>query len=74
MQETWTCQKEQTGKPVAGRSKNICRCAFAAKQYVESRGHMVGECEIYKEERDVLKEKIRKIDECGMDEFSTLIH
>ena len=30
---------------------------------VESRTHIVGECEIYKEERDVLEE-VRKIDKC----------
>ena len=32
---------------------------------------MVGKCEIYKEERDVLEE-MRKIGECGMEEFGTL--
>ena len=32
---------------------------------------MVGKCEIYKEERDVLEE-MRKIDECGMEKFGTL--
>ena len=31
---------------------------------------MVGKCEIYKEERDVLE--MRKIDECGMEKFGTL--
>ena len=31
----------------------------------------MGECEIYKEERDVL-EGMRKIDECGMQKFGTL--
>ena len=39
----------------------MCPCGKA----VESRTHIVGECEIYKEERDVLEE-MRKIDECGM--------
>ena len=38
---------------------------------VESRTHIVGECEIYKEERDVLEE-VRKIDECDMEKFGTL--
>ena len=37
---------------------------------VESRTHIVGECEIYKEERDVFE--MRKIDECGMEKFGTL--
>ena len=32
--------------------------------------HTVGECEIYKKERDVLE--MRKIDECGMEKFGTL--
>ena len=44
------------------------RCALVAKQY--SRTHIVGECEIYKEERDVLE--MRKIDECDMERFGTL--
>ena len=38
---------------------------------IETRTHVVGECEIYKEERDVL-EKMRKIDECDMEKFGTL--
>ena len=44
----------------------MCPCGKA----VESRTHIVGECEIYKEERDVLEE-MRKIDECGMEKFGT---
>ena len=35
------------------------------------RTHIVGECEIYKEERGVLKE-MREIDECDMEEFDAL--
>ena len=31
----------------------------------------MGECEIYKEERDVLRE-MRKVDECDMERFGTL--
>ena len=39
----------------------------------ESRTHIVGECEIYKEERDVLLiGEMRKIDECGMEKLGTL--
>ena len=34
---------------------------------LESRIHIVGECEIHKEERDLLE--IRKFDECDMEEF-----
>ena len=32
---------------------------------------IVGECEVYKEERNVL-EDMREIDECDMEEFDTL--
>ena len=39
---------------------------------IESRNYIVGECEIYKEERDVLEEEMREIDECEMEEFGTL--
>ena len=44
----------------------MCPCVKA----VESRTHVVGECEMYKEKRDVLE--MRKIDECGMEKFGTL--
>ena len=40
----------------------MCSCGKA----VESRTHIVGECEIYMEERDALEKEMRKIDECGM--------
>ena len=39
---------------------------------IESRTHVVGECEIYDEERDVLEEEVWEIDECNMQEFCTL--
>ena len=45
----------------------MCPCGKA----VESRTYIVGEREVYKEERDTLKE-MRKIGECGMDKFGTL--
>ena len=38
----------------------------------ERKTHIVGECEIYKEERDVLQEEMREIDECDIEEFGTL--
>ena len=38
---------------------------------IESRTHMVGECDVYKEELGALEE-VREIDECDMDEFDTL--
>ena len=48
------------------------RCALGPRQYVESRTHMMGDSEIYKEERDVLEMEMRKIDECDMEKFCTL--
>ena len=44
------------------KSVRMCPCGKA----VESKTHIVGEREMYKEERDVLE--MRKIDECGMRE------
>ena len=38
----------------------------------ESRTHIVGECEIYKEERDALEEEMGKLDVCDMEEFGRL--
>ena len=38
----------------------------------ERRTHIVGECEMYKEERDVLEEEMKAIDGCDMEEFGTL--
>ena len=46
---------------------NRCLCGTA----VESRTHIVGECEICKEERDALEE-MRKLDVCDMQEFCRL--
>ena len=46
----------------------MCPCGKA----IESRTHIVGGCEIDKEERDVLQEEMREIDDCDMEEFDTL--
>ena len=46
---------------------HICPCGTT----IESRTHIVGECEIYKEQRDVLEE-MRKLDECDTEEFGRL--
>ena len=46
----------------------MCPCGKA----VGSRTHIVGECEIYKEERDLLEE-MREIDKCVMEKFGTLL-
>ena len=32
----------------------------------------MGECKIYKEERDALEEELRNIGECNMEKFGTL--
>ena len=48
-------------------------CARVAQQYdVESRTHVIGKCEIYKEERDVLEEQMRILNGCDMEEFGRL--
>ena len=39
---------------------------------IESRTHIGGECEIYKEERDALEEEMRKFDVCDIEEFGRL--
>ena len=41
----------------------MCPCGKA----IERRTHIVGECEIYKEERDVSEEELREIDEYDID-------
>ena len=46
----------------------MCPCGKA----VESRTHIVGECKMYEEGRDVLKGEMRQIDECDMENFGTL--
>ena len=42
----------------------MCPCGTRVK----SRTHIVGECVVYKEERDVLEE-MSKLEECDMEEF-----
>ena len=46
---------------------NMCPCGTT----IESRTHIVGECEIYQEERDALEET-RKLDACDMKAFGTV--
>ena len=46
----------------------MCLCGTT----IENRTHIVGECAIYKEERDALEEEMRKFDGCDMDEFGRL--
>ena len=40
----------------------MCLCGKA----IDDRTHVVGDCEMYKEERDVLEE-VRKLGECDME-------
>ena len=71
MNGTWTYQKEEKYIPVAERRRtwlqNMCPCGTA----IESRTHIVGECEIYKEGRDALEEDMRKLDACDMKGFGS---
>ena len=46
---------------------NMCTCGTTP----ESKTHVSGECEIYKEERDALEE-MKKLDGCDMEEFRRL--
>ena len=46
----------------------MCPCSKA----IESRTHLIGECDMYKEERDALNEAMREMDEFDMEEFDTL--
>ena len=46
------------------------RGALVTKQY-KAEPHRVGECETYKEERDVLQKR-KKMEECDIEEFGTL--
>ena len=46
----------------------MCPCGKA----IESRTHIVGECEMHKEERHVLEDEIREIHECDMEGFGAL--
>ena len=48
-------------------ASNMCPCRVT----LESRTHIVGECEIYKEKRDVLEE-MGKLDVSDMEEFGRL--
>ena len=45
----------------------VCPCGTT----LESRTHIVGECELYKKERDALEE-MRALDACDMEEFGRL--
>ena len=61
---------ERRKRYARSREEEAIAQMFPCGKAVESRPHIVGECEIYKEERGVLE--MRKIDECGMEKFGTL--
>ena len=56
-----TYQKKGRGIPVVEWRKKMHRLALVAKQ--ESRIHIVAECELYKDERDILEEEMREVKE-----------
>ena len=47
--------ERRKGIPVVGTRSKMHRCAFVAKQWRAELTYVVGECEIYKEERDVIR-------------------
>ena len=48
------------------------RRALVAKQERESRIHIGAECELYKDERDILVEEMREVIEGGIKSFDAL--
>ena len=50
------------------KDKQNCSCGKA----IESRTHIVAECELYQEERDVLEGEMRDLDKSGMKSFDAL--
>ena len=50
------------------KDKQNCPCGKA----IESRTHIVAECELYQEERDVLEGEMRDLDKSGMKSFDAL--
>ena len=55
---------------VSSSAPHLNRCPCGTP--VESRTRIVGECEIFKEERDALEEEMRIVDVCDMEEFGRL--
>ena len=60
-------RKRYTSSREEDMDAHICPCGTT----IEGRTHIIGKCEIYKEERVALKE-IRKSDVCDMEEFGIL--
>ena len=61
-------KKYTSGREEEDVATNLCPCGTT----IESRTHIVGECETYTEEWDALEEGMRKIDVCDMEEFGRL--
>ena len=45
-----------------------CPCGKARERGI----HIVAECELYKDERDILEEEMRDVKECGIKSFDAL--
>ena len=58
--KTYTSSREEEDVEV-----RMCPCGTT----IESRTHIVRECEIYKEELNVLEEEMRQLGVCDMEEF-----
>ena len=56
---------ERRKRYASSREEEEIAQMYPCGKAVERRTHLVGECEIYKDERDLLEE-MRKIDECDM--------
>ena len=61
-------RKRYTSRREEEEDAQMCPCGKAK----DIRTHIVRECEMCKEERDVLEEERRTIDECDMVKFITL--
>ena len=63
-------RKRYTSRREEEEDAQMCPCGKAK----DIRTHIVRECEMCKEERDVLEEKMRRLllDECDTEKFSTL--
>ena len=65
----WPQMTKQEGNKIGGGGRG---CIYVpVGTIIESRTHIIEGCEIYNEERGVLRE-MRKLDECGMEEFDRL--
>ena len=61
-------RKRYTSSRVEDEDAQTCPCGKAR----ESRIHIVAECELYKDERDILDEEMREVKEGGIKSFDAL--